>query len=446
MSQTTHRYLRTLLLSCVVFSLMACSSDTASKDKEKAPAGKRISVLEASRRSLADQTISDYQISLPEQAVIPDWAQPGGNTEHAPGHFALGSIPKQIWSRSIGDGSGGYYKLLSGPVISEGVVYVMDARGYVSAYDAKDGDRIWRAETTPAGKSDEAIGAGVTVQGKVLYAATGFGEVIAMSTKDGAVLWRHTIGKPLRSPPTVAEGRVFVINIENETFALDAETGLLMWRYSGIAENATLMGASSPAVHGNTVVVAFSSGELFGLRAQNGRVVWSEVLAVPTQIGALPAIADIRGLPVIEGGRVFSVSHSGRMASLDERTGERAWENDIGGVNTPYVSGNALFMVTLDNELAALAKGSGKVVWSTQLQKLEDPEDRDSDKVFWWGPVLAGGRLWLTNSLGHLVGVSPENGKVVYDREVGKSFFLPPVVANNTLFLLSDKGELIALQ
>jgi outer membrane protein assembly factor BamB len=138
------------------------------------------------------------------------------------------------------------------------------------------------------------------------------------------------------------------------------------------------MGASSPAVRGDTVVVAYSSGELFGLRSQNGRVVWSEVLAVPMQQGAVPAIADIRGLPVIETGRVFAISHSGRMISIDERTGERAWEADIGGTNTPCVGGNAVFVVTNDNELVALTRDAGRGIWRPALQKLAKPSDRDS--------------------------------------------------------------------
>jgi len=432
--------------SCLALTvvLAACGSDDSAKTV--AHAGKRIAVMEAARKPVVDSSLGSFKVEVPEPAVIRDWAQNGGNTEHSVGNASLRAVVEQSWSSSIGSGSDGDYKLLSTPVISENVAYAMDARGRVSATNAVNGDRLWRVETAPSDKDGEAIGGGVAVQGKIIYAATGFGEVIALHSTDGSVMWRSMTGKPLRSPPTVFEGRVFVITIENETFALDSQSGRTMWKHSGIAENATLMGASSPAVHGDTVVVAYSSGELFGLRAQNGRVVWGEVLAVPTQVGALPAIADIRGLPVIDQGRVYAISHSGRMICLDERTGERVWEADIGGINTPLVVGNAVYVVTLDNELIALTRQGGRIIWTTDIQKHEDPSDHDSKKVLWWGPVMAGGRLWLTNTMGHLAAYAPETGYATFDGDLAKSFYLPPIVANTTLFGLDDNGQLRALK
>ncbi|MGE4352366.1 MAG: PQQ-binding-like beta-propeller repeat protein, partial [Bdellovibrionales bacterium] len=370
-------------------SLAACStSDSAAPDAKEVDApSKRIAVLAAVNKPVADSTLSDFAFEIPEPAVIETWTQNGGNTQHAVGNPALSAVPEEIWTSSIGSGSNDDFKLLSTPLVQGQTVYAMDSRGRVSAYSASEGDRLWRTETAPEDVDDDAMGGGIALDGGTLYATTGFGEVLALRAKDGTVVWRQHLGKPLRSAPTVAEGRVFAITIENETFAMEAKTGNVLWRHSGIAENATLMGASSPAVSGATVVVAYSSGEIFGLRAQNGRVVWGDVLASATQIGALPAIADIRGLPVIDLGRVYSVSHSGRTASLDERTGARAWEADLGGVNTPCVSGNAVYMMTLDNELVALSRSTGRIIWIVELPKYEDPADRTSTPVQWFGPV-----------------------------------------------------------
>ena len=65
--------------------------------------------------------------------------------------------------------------------------------------------------------------------------------------------------------------------------------------------------------------------------------------------------------------------------------------------------------------------------------------------VYWSGPVLAGGRLVLTNSLGEIAYVAADTGKVDSVVHAGKApFTLPPVVANNTMFLLSSDGKLSA--
>ncbi len=436
---------RTALWAFLPFLLMACGSDDSKKDAA-APAGKRISVMAAAYKPKVAPDAGEFKIALPEPAANRDWSQNGGAVDHAPGHLSFSKIPSEVWSSSIGSGSGKSFKLLATPIVGGNAVYAMDSIGRVSAFNLANGERYWRVNTAPPSADGDAIGGGIAMDSNVLYASTGFGEVLALRAADGSVLWRRMLGKPIRAAPTVSEGRVFVLTIENETYALDARTGQVMWRHSGIAENAALMGASSPAVHGDTLVVAYSSGELFGLRTQNGRVIWSEVLAVPVQKGALPAIADIRGLPVIDKGRVFAISHSGRMVAIDERSGGRVWEADIGGMNTPCAVGNAVFVLSNDNELMALARDNGRIIWIAELQKLSQPSDRDSKPVLWSGPVLAGGRLWLTNSLGALAAYDPETGYALYDKEVADPFFSPPVVANRMMLLLSDDGTLKAFK
>lgn len=442
----TRRSFFKLAALCGVAVLLAACGSSDKGEGAAASSGPRLSVLDAGKKLTADASLSHFVVSLPEPAVNRDWAQAGGNTEHAPGHPALSPVPETEWSESIGSGSGSDYKLLSTPVVSGNAIYTQDSRGRVSAFRLQDGDRYWRVDTAPPDRDGEAMGGGVAVDGNVVYVTTGFGEILALRAANGDILWRRMVGKPIRSAPTIAEGRVYAITIENETYALDAKSGLVLWRHSGIAESATLMGASSPAVHGDTVVVAYSSGELFGLRSQNGRVVWGDVLAVPTKVGALPAIADIRGLPVIDQNRVYAISHSGRMAAIDERSGERVWETDIGGVNTPAMAENTVFIVTNDNELIALERASGRVLWLTQLRKNKDPDDKSSRPVSWFGPVLAGGRLWLTNSLGELAAYAPETGFALFDQELAGAFFLPPVVADRAMLLLDDSGDLHVLR
>jgi len=436
------------VLLVLLLSLTACHSlfgkDDADSDKPK-DEGKRVSALDVSKKPSADKGVTDFKPNLPTPVANKDWPQAGGSTTHTLPQPALSPNPDVIWRADIGNGTSGYFRLLARPVISGGKVFTLDARGTVSAFSMANGDRAWRFDTTPTDR-DEAMGGGLGITNNRLYVTTGFGEVIALNAADGKVIWRKMIGKPFRADPTIADDRVYVLSIDNELTALSAKDGNVEWHHNGIAESATLMGASSPAVDGDSVVVAYSSGEIFNLRAQNGRVAWTDVLAVPAQVGALPAIADIRGLPVIDRGRVYAVSHSGRMAAIDQRTGDRVWEVDVGGINTPVVAGDAVFILSNDNELMALTRESGRIVWIKELQHLKDPTDRDSTPMFWQGPVLAGGRLWLTNSLGHLVAFDPNDGGQRADIEVADSFFIPPIVANNMMVLVSDDGRVMGLR
>ena len=124
--------------------------------------------------------------------------------------------------------------------------------------------------------------------------------------------------------PVVSGGRVFAVTLDNQVHALDVADGRSQWSHRGIEEAAILIGAASPAVAGSSVVVPYSSGEIFSLLAENGRVLWNDSLAAVNRIDPIADLAHIRGLPVIDRGLVLAVSHSGRMVAIDLRRGVRA--------------------------------------------------------------------------------------------------------------------------
>jgi outer membrane protein assembly factor BamB len=191
--------------------------------------------------------------------------------------------------------------------------------------------------------------------------------------------------------------------------------------------------------------VPYSSGELFALRVENGRVAWSDSLAASRRAGALANLADIRGMPVIDRGLVIAVSHSGRMAAIDERSGGRAWDQEIGGVNMPWPAGDFVFVLSNDNEVVALTRQGGRVRWVTSLPRYSDPEDR-SGAIIWSGPVLAGERLWLVSTSAELIAISPANGEILQRFPLPDAAYLAPVVAEGTLYVLTDGGELVAFR
>lgn len=408
--------------------------------------GERVAVMSDTKTLTADKAVANTAPVLPPMSVNMSWPQAGYNSVHAMPYVETVAAPHVAWRADIGEGSDSDFKILARPIVDKGTIYAMDSHGTVSAFDLKSGERLWRVETTPADSDYEAIGGGIAADGGVIFATTGFGDVYALDGKTGAQKWRKSLQKPLRAAPAISDNRVYVVSIDNELYALAAADGEQIWRHAGIAETATLMGASSPAAELDNVVVAYNSGEIFDLRAQNGRVSWNFSLANATQVGALPAIADIRGLPVIDRGRVYAISHSGRMAAIDQRSGERVWEVDLGGIDTPVVAGDSVFVYGGDQQLLALSRDSGRILWTVQMDKRVDREDADSDRLTWTGPVLAGERLWMVNSAGWLAAFSPADGSPMGKVEIGEPMFIAPIVVNRALYIVTDEGSLVALR
>ncbi|MEI6985152.1 MAG: PQQ-binding-like beta-propeller repeat protein [Rhodospirillaceae bacterium] len=448
MTITHTPYRHTLLaLAAIImnFTLAGCGIANwfGDADKPTLP-GQRISVMQLDSKAAADPSLASVPISLPPTVLNEKWPQAGGNPDHVMGNLALSASPVEAWHASIGSGSGSRLRLLSRPVIAQGRIIALDAESGLTALEESSGQKLWQIDLKPEDTRGSSFGGGVAFGEDYVFAATGYAEVIALRPADGSIVWRKRIAGPARGAPTVIKGRVFAQTLDNQTFALSAKDGEILWSHTGILEAAGLLGSVSPAANSAIVVAPYSSGELFALRIENGRPLWQDNLTAIRRSGALSGLADIRGLPVIDHGLVLAVSHSGRTVAIDERTGARVWDQEVGGVDTPWSAGDLIYVLSNDSELVALMRRTGRIRWVAPLQRTEDPSDKKSTALIWTGPVMAGDRLWLTGSIGELVGVSPLTGEVVNQIKLSDRTMLPPIVANGTLFVLTDNGTLYA--
>jgi outer membrane protein assembly factor BamB len=406
--------------------------------------GERRSMLRGDERVEADPRLAGVAVQVPDAVPIDAWPQPGGTPAHAMQNLAVAGIGV-AWSTSIGTGASRDGRVTGTPVVADGRVYAVDAATLLSAVDAGSGTRLWQADLATPDSRSTAGGGGVAVSGGMVFATTGQAQVIALDASTGKELWRAGLTAPSRSGPTIAGNRVFAISVDNQLHALDVASGRKLWSQAGITENAGLFGASSPAVDGNTVVAAFSSGELFALRVESGRVMWSDSLTGSQRSDALSLLSDVRGLPVLDRGVVYAVSHSGRMAAIDLRGGARIWEQNVGSFNTPWLAGDHLFVTTLDAEVVALRRRDGRINWVTPLEQFTDPQ-RKRGRIVWTGPTLVGGRLVVFNSEAQAVALAPATGQVMERLRLPGSVTLPPAVARGSLYVVTDDAQLVALR
>ncbi|HMD65478.1 MAG TPA: PQQ-binding-like beta-propeller repeat protein [Stellaceae bacterium] len=434
--------IRTVVVTLLLFSLGLAGCGWF--DSKKQPlSGERISVLSLDRQLEPDPDLAKIAMTLPAPVVNPDWPEVGGYPNHAMQHLSLPDRLTRVWKTSTGEGASRYTRVLSQPIVAKGRVYAMDGGVQVSAYDVATGDRLWQVDLKPDDERGNSFGGGLAFWNDHLYASTGYAQVLALDPADGKVIWRSGVGAPVRSAPTVSDGRVFVVTVENELVALATDDGRRLWVHNAIPETASLLGSASPAVQGEVVVAAYSSGEIYALTVETGRPLWSDNLAAARSVDAVSTLADIRGWPVIDRGRVFAASHSGRMVAIDLRSGERAWEQDLGSTQSLWVAGDYVYILANDNNLICLTRNDGKVRWIRQLPSYQD-EKKKKDPIVWAGPVLGSDRLIVVSSDGEAVSVSPYTGEPLGREEMSAGGYFAPVIADNSLYALTDDAELSA--
>jgi outer membrane protein assembly factor BamB len=425
--------------------LLAGCADWLGGSVNKPLEGERIDVLRGGGAVAVDERIKDLKILLPRPDVNDEWPQAGGYPNHAMHHLAASGPLTRQWSSDIGDGSSDEAQLLAQPVIADGKIYTVDIEAKVSAFDQKSGKRLWRVELSKDDDDEGILGGGIAFSDGRLFSTTGFADVVALDAETGREIWRKRLSGPMRAAPTVWAGRVFAVTVANELYALSAADGRELWTHSGLREVAGLLGGAPPAVDGGVVVVPYSSGEVVALRVENGRQVWTESLTAIRRSDAVTAIAHIRGQPVIDRGIVYIVGNSNRTVAVDLRTGTRLWEVAVGGVHGAWVAGEFVYVVTRDGEVICLTRRGGRVRWIAQLPRFEDAEDL-TGPILWAGPVLAGDRLLIGNSVDEIWSLSPYSGKILGLIEISGPVLIPPIVASETLYVLTDEADLIAFR
>src|SRR5207248_3501484 len=131
--------------------------------------------------------------------------------------------------------------------------------------------RIWQVDLKPEGMRGSAFGGGPAFWNDCLYVSTGYAQVLALDPADGKIIWRQNVTAPVHSAPTVAEGRVFAVTIENELNALSTDDGRKQLSQNGIPDPAGMLGGASPAGEGAVAIPGFTSGGVFALRVENAR-------------------------------------------------------------------------------------------------------------------------------------------------------------------------------
>jgi outer membrane protein assembly factor BamB len=122
-----------------------------------------------------------------------------------------------------------------------------------------------------------------------------------------------------------------------------------------------------------------------------------------------------------------------------------------GSYGPAWPVGGSVFLLSDVGTLVRADAETGAIVWSVQLPELfPNPGFFGRGTPFraipYYGPILAGGRLWVAGADGTLRAFSPVDGTPLYQVEVPGGASAPPAVAGGVMYVVSRDGRLHAFQ
>lgn len=218
------------------------------------------------------------------------------------------------------------------------------------AIDANTGSLKWSI-TLAQGARDAT-----TVDG-IVYFGSDDHYVRAAEISTGNLLWTSPdLGDGVTAVPAVANGKVFVGTWSGNIYALDSNTGIILWQFpaGGVI-------FSSPSVIGNTVYVGSGTQNIYAINAEAGSQKWKFCCAEDSVWGS-PAVAE---------GILYVQDLVGKVHALDINTGTLLWSYKTGAApsssfSSAAIANGVVYIGSQDEFVYAFNAKSGNLLWKFQ--------------------------------------------------------------------------------
>ena len=262
-------------------------------------------------------------------------------------------------------------------------------------------------------------------------------------------LWRVPLSDQGFAGPSVAEGRVFIVDHQGDqdlVRALALGTGAEIWRfaYADLAEFDHGFSRATPVfVEGNLYTISYL-GKVHCLNAATGEKVWMRDM--PSEFGgtrpqwgyAMSAFIDGEKLIICPGGANASV------AALNRLTGETIWTgggSDIPGYATPAkvtLNGEEQYLVFAGTSFLGVAADDGELLWQVPWV--------NQWKVNAATPFAIGERVIFTSGYGAgcaAIEIGAQGVETKWKHTEVCARFTTPIYYNDWIFANSESGSML---
>ncbi len=280
------------------------------------------------------------------------------------------------------------------------------------------------------------------------------GGIVALDLATGTEKWRYTTRFPVHASPAIG-GDTVVVALENgELHALSLATGELRW-HRDIADGIDSLAASlwaSPTIDGGAVYAAVQ-GRMSALALATGEPLWTR-----DRVPDYPWLGTLAAVSVADGLAVANYARNEGMTAWNTDGNGKHWELRGGHAvainSTPVIDGGRMFYIDSDGQLTAATLSSSTALWSRPLI----PDADVWSYAVTATPAIAAGRLFVPTQYADLIAIDADTGDELWRHRTDggplnfahyrarqPGFTASPVVTGNLVWVPHPDGQLFAL-
>ena len=330
-------------------------------------------------------------LALAGCSYIP-WFQDDAKKPAPLAEFSAQVTPSLAWSASVGKAKD--YRFV--PKVDGTRIFAAAADGTVTILDAANGAVVARIDTA------RALSGGISGGGDTFIVGTIKGQVAAFDTA-GKEKWVAQVGGEVLAPAVPAGKNVIVRTADGRIFALAAADGKRQWVYQRTTPALLLRAEAGVHVTPTNVVVGYPGGKLIALDLGDGKLTWEVTVSLPRGSTELERVADVAGVPLVDGGRICAAAFQGKVACFEIQGGNAVWARDISSATGIAMDDRGIYLSDDKDNVHALDRDSGSSRWK------QDKFARRKMST----PVVFDGKVVVGDSLGFLHVLSRDNGAII---------------------------------
>jgi outer membrane protein assembly factor BamB len=297
--------------------------------------------------------------------------------------------PKAVWTTQVGKALGFSFV----PEIEGGRVYAVAGDGNITMIEEDTGRVVSRID------AKKKLSGGLAVEDGKIIVGTMKGEVLAFDMA-GKTAWTSNVGGEVIAPASVSRKVAVVRTADGRIFGLDLTDGKRKWVFQRPMPALMLRTDVGAQAVGGDVVAGYPGGKLIALDIDDGKLTWEVTVSLPRGATELERIADIAGVPVMDGPRVCAAAFQGKLGCFEIQTRNMIWSRDLWSSKSLAVDAKNLYIADDNGNVHALDKVSGASVWK-------------QDKLAYrrvGAPMIIEGYVVVGDGMGYLHVLKPEDG------------------------------------
>jgi len=441
---------KNLIFFLIFILLVNCSFDNktgiwSGSKKEK----RRISELEKEQKQTkvvdyiySSKSVYSKEISLTKKISISNprknlsWKMSSLNQQNFLGNIYLSGIDNIFLKKKIGKNKFPISKIISSPLVFENNIIFSDNNGTIFNIN-QNGEINWKKNIYKKIYKKVYKNLVFSIYQNNIYVADNIGFIYSIGLNNGKLVWIKNHGIPIKSNIKIYKNKIFLINQDNRILCFNTENGSKIWDIRSVPSFIKLQNFLSSAISKQGDVIAInSSGDLFKVNANNGKIDWSLNTLESTLAHATDFFKSSE-IVIIDDNIIFSSKSS--IFSYNLNTGYTNWKQEVSSIGAPIIDGKNIFILTDNGYFVIIDKDTGIIISSTNILKILKKKKQETKIT---GFIMGSGKIYSVTSNGYLIVSSPVSGKVEYFKKIGDPVTSAPIINNGKLYILSRNSSI----